>query len=71
MLKQKFTPNIYYRSPNSSDQNNMNLFKLLKEIDYIMTPCKIIVDNFNLPHMNCYNFLTNRGIEDLHTQMID
>lgn len=47
-----------YRSPTSSNDNNMNLLQLMQEISDHKVQYKITVGDFNLPHIN-WNYCTS------------
>ena len=60
-----------YRSPNSGVANNANLLQLMQEIGDMKVQYKVLVGDFNLPHINWNNWTTRVGLAEFDTVFIE
>lgn len=60
-----------YRSPNNDADNNASLLQLMQEISDIKVQYKLIVGDFNLPHISWSNWTSTTGLTEIHTLFIE
>lgn len=60
-----------YRSPNSTAENNAYLLELLQEISETKYVYKLMLGDFNLPHINWENYTTEEGPQGFSTVFIE
>ena len=62
---------IVYRNPASEDDNNKDLFELFQEFNDRSERYKVIVGDFDFPHINWMNLTSNMGPININTQLIE
>lgn len=55
-----------YRSPTSTEQNNMDLLNLISKINARTEKQKVLVGDFNLPHINWNNYTSATGTTNIN-----